>query len=92
MPSIEITAAQAQALANGQNITIVPTKRRYIVVFENGNVFDVETTNDVPYAAQWATRTIEGTAKLIAKGPHSSIIGATQSTLYGKCIAIKVPA
>jgi hypothetical protein len=49
MPSIEVTAAQAAALARGENVTLAPAKRRtYVLVSHGGNVWRVSTTKHIP--------------------------------------------
>lgn len=91
MPSIEITEDQATALAAGRSITIDPPERRYIIVFDNGNVFDV-TTNQVVNVNYRQEHDIRGAkCKLIAKGPHACDIGDVQRSVFGDGIAIEVP-
>jgi hypothetical protein len=53
MPSIQITAEQAAALARGENVTLTPAKPEpttYLIVSpsERGSIFKVTTTKSVP--------------------------------------------
>lgn len=89
-PTIEITAEQAQALSRGEDITIVAPENEencYIIVFDTGNVFKVLTYQEVPTSSSVSLR-IDGECTLIAKGPHDSPLGTTQSHIEGTGIAV----
>lgn len=89
MPSIEITPAQARALARGDNITIKPESKskRYLAIFlDTENIFRFESDRGeqcyVPRAV-----TLNG-ATLVGKGAHGSPLGFVQRSAAGTAIVV----
>lgn len=83
MPTIEITAAQAKALAAGENVTIAPQQHRYIVAISNGNTFECLSSEEhrVGFYESGSPIKVRGECKLIAKGPHSGEPGHIQNAV-----------
>lgn len=93
MPSIEITAEQASALARGENIAVEAPKpvKKYIAVFPNtGNIYEFSTDKEIETGSLkfQALSLIE--AKLVRKGTHVQHVGRTQKSLYGEGIVHQV--
>lgn len=97
MPTIEVTQEQADALARGENVTLAPPpkpRKRYIVVTQRGNVYDVRSRTPIqtfhePYGRSINVR---GACRLIAKGATSGHNGTpgerVQSLVSGTILSI----
>lgn len=96
MPTIEISDEQAQKLARGENITIKPPDKKYVVVRKNGDIMLVTGRLKPPYGpADWS---MAGIAKILYKGPRSretQVVGSTiEPVLYNSVYShayIEVP-
>jgi hypothetical protein len=90
MPTIEISQKQAEALARGESITV--STKRYIVVLETGNVYEVKNPGE-PLKSGWfgpdaQVTTICGVCKLLSSTTHHSPVGTSQMSVCGKALSI----
>jgi len=97
MPTIEITQAQADALARGEHISVAPPPppdKRYVVTFSSGNTY-LFTSSDQDLAGVYPTDfKAPGFATLIDKGPHFEKIGYIQhqpSAVGNGATVVEVP-
>ena len=90
-PSIDITQEQADDLARGKSVVIDPPfSQRYIVVFDNGNVYDTTTDEPLEEGKQSFIDLVSVDCKLIAKGPHPQSVGHVQCGAAGPGTVVKL--